>query len=462
MRVEKRDGSLARQVLTAMVVDDTVLGRLAAKWPEDPFNSRWENTVAKWCVDFHRKYDKAPGSAVEGLFAAWAEGADRDTARLVEKYLADLSGEYARRKKQVNPDYVTDAAAGLFNRVRIGRLLEAVQGDIDAGDVAKAQKRLDSSRPVEVGAGTGTNVLNDPEALKAAFKAKAKPLITLPGAAGNFFRNHLARDCFVSFMAPEKCGKSFWLQELGWQGMLQGHRVAWFAVGDMSRNQMMVRMASRASKRPYEDDNYKWPTSIEPSGGGKSTTTELEDRVPPGPLTAKEAWKAMQGVYKKLGGSELLRMDCHPSDTVTVNGIEDVLNGWERRDGWAADVVVVDYADLLAPVNGLADTRDQINQTWKRLRSLAMKKHCLVVTATQVKASAYKKDVMDKSDFANDKRKFAEVTAMIAVNQKEEEKEAQIQRLNYVVLREGDFRTSKCLFVANCLAVANPLVLSTF
>lgn len=461
MRVEKRDGAVSRKVLTAMLVDDTVCGRIAAAWQDGAFPDRWSNVVAAWAVEYHRKYDCAPGKNVEGLFAAWAPTADKESAKLVEAYLTSLNGEYAKLKRGVNPDFVTDQANTLFEKARLERLAEQIQGDVAAGDVQKARRRIELSKPVEVGADAPVDVLGDPTALKAAFRNKAKPLFTLPGAAGNFFGKHLCRDGFIAFMGQEKIGKSWWLQEMGWQAMMQGCNVAWFACGDMSRDQMLMRMACRAARTPIDDAPYRYPKGIEPSGGAKETTADLEDRTPLGPLTYKKAKAKLDKLGAKYG-KDRIKLAAYPNDTVTVPQLDAHLKRWEANYGWTADVVVIDYADILAPINGQADTRDQINATWKRLRALSQSRHCLVVTATQVKASGYKKELLDKSDFADDKRKFAHVTGMVAINQKGEEKDHQIQRLNWTVLREGEFSESKCLFVAGCFAIANPLVQSTF
>src|SRR5688572_28508071 len=142
MIVEKRDSTQERQVLIGMVVNDSVLAKISPKWTKEGlFNSPWSNLIGKWCVEFHRKYDKAPGRSLEGIYTAWSEGGtDPDTAKIVEKFLSGLSSEYADLKESINPDFIVDVAGKHFHRVRLKRLSEIIQADIDIGDLEKAQK----------------------------------------------------------------------------------------------------------------------------------------------------------------------------------------------------------------------------------------------------------------------------------------------------------------------------------
>ena len=107
--------------------------------------------------------------------------------------------------------------------------------------------------------------------------------------------------------------------------------------------------------------------------------------------------------------------------------------------------------------------RDRIDETWKHLRFLSQMFHCLVVTATQSDTLCYNANIITKRNFSGDKRKNAHVTGMIGLNQKDpEEKEIGVTRLNWVVMRERAFSVHKCVYVAGCLAIANPAIRSTY
>lgn len=464
MRVEKRDGSTERRILIGMVVDSSLLGRLSAKWEPGLFKSTWANVVAGWCVEFYNRYGEAPAGAVEGLFESWAENADKETVKLVERFLEGLSDEYESLAKDSNSDYLLDLAGEHFNKVKLSRLAEEIQGDIDNGNASKALKRVVKYTQVEVGIGAGIDVLHDPQAMKDAFTSKDEVLIQYPGALGRFFGPHLQRDGFIVFQGPEKRGKTWWLLDLAWRALLQRRRVAFFEIGDMSQNQIMRRFMIRAAKRPLTPKKVQYPMSISREEDEQFATSTLSEREWDDELSWQEALAACEKVMHKNVKSKdrLLRLSCHPNSTIGVAGITSILQGWER-DGWGSpDVVVIDYADLLAPMPGYNDSRDQVNAAWKQLRAMSQSLHCLVVTATQADAASYRTETITMHNFSEDKRKNAHVTGMVGLNQTPQEKEQQIMRLNWIVLREGDFHPMKCVHVAGCLSVGNPAVKSTF
>ena len=132
-----------------------------------------------------------------------------------------------------------------------------------------------------------------------------------------------------------------------------------------------------------------------------------------------------------------------------------ILDIWERQDGFVPDVIVIDYADLLAPDGGgVQEFRHKQDQVWKSLRALSQERHVLTVTATQADADSYKKDSLSLSNFSEDKRKLAHVTAQYGLNQDPQGKEKRlgILRVNEIVVREGEFSPDNEVTVLQDLA----------
>lgn len=462
MQVTDRTGRTNRQVLIGMVVSKAVLGPISARWEgKGLFPSRWENLLAGWCIEHYHKYRKPPGSAIGGYLDRWAEGGrDKEVIKAVDGFLAGLSDEWAKMKKDVSADYVLDEAGRLFDRVRLESLQEQIGALLETGDVEKARKLVDDAKPVELGRGAGVFVLDDEAAVDAAFEVTSQPIITLPGAVGNFFGPSLERDGFISFMGKEKVGKSYWLEHLAVAALEGGRNVAWIEAGDMSQHQVIKRLAARAAQKPIRATKYQYPTDMEPPGQSGPPEVQYDWRESETDLTPEEAKRGLNYFRTTVGGDRLF-LSCHPNSTMSVRGIEAILDAQER-DGWRPDVVVVDYADILAPLDGRADTRDQINATWKALRAMSQARHCLVITATQTDTDSYDAKTLARDNFSEDKRKYAHVTGMVGINQTDSEKDLALYRLNWVVLRNLEFSEKKCVWCAACLAVGNPCVLSTF
>ena len=130
-------------------------------------------------------------------------------------------------------------------------------------------------------------------------------------------------------------------------------------------------------------------------------------------------------------------------------------------EGFIPDVIVIDYADILAPEDPRQQPRDQVNETWKALRRLSQERHCLVIAPTQANAASYDKWVQGMHNFSEDKRKLAHVTGMLGLNQTEEEKALHVMRLNWIVLRESPFNAQQCLWVGQCLEIGRAFYCAT-
>lgn len=458
MRIQKRDSSDERRILTGMIVDPAVCGRLAARWdPDGMFRNKWANLVGGWCVQFHQEYDAPPAASIESIFEAWAsKAADEDTVKLVDRFIVGLSGEYEAAAGDVNPDYIVDLAGKHFNRVRLEKLAEEIQGDIEIGQPDEAAKRVAQWSQVEVGGGHGIDLLTDMDAIREAFEMKAEPIITYPGDLGKFYGDDLERDSFVGFMGATGRGKTWWLLDVAWRALLQRRKVAFFEVGDMSQAQILRRFMVRASRHPLRARTVRYPTSLEVDGN--EPIVEFGEKVFDEDLEWRTAWKAIQKRAKAAG---LFKLSVHPNSSINVAGVESILMMWERQ-GWVPDVIVIDYADILAPPAGTVDSRDQINATWKQLRSLSQSLHCCVITATQSDAASYAANTMSRSNFSEDRRKLDHVTGMIGINMTEEEKEQGVCRLNWIKRREEEYTENRCVFVAGTFALGAPAMKSAF
>jgi hypothetical protein len=464
LKTTRCDSNIEKQILTGMIMSTTVLGHIVSKWrPGGLFRSKWANLVSKWCIRYYKKYTVSPCENIVGLFKQWAERVnDEDTIDLVDKFLSGLSNEYETGVEKINPEYLLDLAGQHFNSVLLENTAEAIKAHIDLGNIDKAEAIVAQWNRVEMGVGAGIDVLHDIEAIRSAFESNEKPLIRYPGALGKFFGSQFARDEFVAFMGAAKKNKTWWLMDVAWQGMLQGKRVAFFEVGDMSQNQIMKRFMCRTAGHPVKPPfEFDIPISISREQNQEQAIVETDFRVFGSALDWKTAWEGCQKKLRRHKKS-LLKLSVHPNGTINVEGIRAILDIWER-DEWIPDIIAIDYADILAPPTGQkAGERESINETWKQLRSLSQSKHILVITATQGDAGSYNTRVIRSSNFSDDRRKNDHVTAMIGINATDEEKRYGICRLNWVIRREEAFFENQCVHVVGCLGIGRPHMFSTF
>lgn len=469
MRATKRDGTDERRVVTAMITDPIVLGRISTRW--DPqatdglFSSKWANLIAGWCVKHYATYGAAPGTNIQGHFEAWAARGERseDLIAPVERLLAYLSDNYDQLGADTNPTYTLDVADTLFNRVKVQRHIEVLQGELDGGDVAAAVAASEAWNKIKLSESSGVDIFSEPTCWERVFQQDAQALVTYPGPVGKFLGKTFSRNRFVSFFGPEKRGKSWWLLDVALRATFQRRRVAFIETGDMSEEQVLERIATRLMKRPLYPDTYHVPTAITLADGANFAETTVEERGCKGFVTYEEAWAVAQEWYRKVSGEvgSHFRLTCHPANTLNVQGLQGMLTSWER-EGWVPDMIVIDYADLLAPPAGYGaqQSRDQINATWMALRGMSQRLGCCVVTATQANALSYGVDLLTRSHFTEDKRKLAHVSAMIGINGTDDEDTKCLQRLNFIVRRDRKYNQRRCCHIAGCMSVGKPLIFS--
>jgi hypothetical protein len=462
MNIELRDSGIERRIAIGLIVDAALLSRIAPHWDGERFRSKYANLIGNWCLHYYDKYGKAPGKAIEGLFESWASRTqDQDNRDLVEKFLATLSDDYDAMAKESNSEGLCDLAANYFVQVQIERLAEAIQGDAASGHLDQAIQRINAFEKLNLGVGAGIDVLQDEDACRRAFEDKREPLIIYPGALGDFLNvdDVLERDCFVAFQGAKKRGKTWALLDLAWRAMEQRRRVAFFEVGDMSQNQILRRFYIRAARRPLRAIEVKYPIGL--AREDDAPLVNFEKRRFDTRLDWQAAREACLHVMKSKvrSNQSYLKLACYPNSTISVTGIKDALKGWQRQ-GWEADVVCIDYADILAPLNRESFRIEQIDDTWKALRGLSQELHCLVVTATQANAHAHKAKSQGMEHFSGSHLKIAHANAVIGLNQTAEEKELGVMRWGWVALREGEALDGRECLVAGCLPIGNPVIRS--
>jgi len=172
---------------------------------------------------------------------------------------------------------------------------------------------------------------------------------------------------------------------------------------------------------------------------GGSSWFQIREAIPfQEALDDFKASQALSNWYKKYH-EPTFKLSTHPTGTISVKQIRGILKTWERIEGFSPDVIVIDYADILAPNDPSMSFRHQQDNTWASLRALSTEFNCNLTTATQADSASYTQFLLSLQNFSEDKRKFAHVTAFFGLNQLPEEKKRKIMRVNPLMMREADF-----------------------
>ena len=498
------DARTERLICTGMVVSAQVLRDLSQIYRPELMCADFTRWVADQCVAFHEQHGAAPGRHVEDLLhSAKRNGMNAQLADLASEFLSGISSEYERTDK-FNEGYVVKQAESYFKARSLRIAAEDTMAFLEAGKTEEAETAWAEYKRVGRTGPEGVNPFSDTELIRAAFTQVERPLFTLPGIAGNLVNRQLVRTGFLGLMGQVKSGKSFTLMEFAKYAAKARCNVALIGIGDMSREDYALRyavnLAGRSNDR--EDCGAAWVTCVDcllnQNGTCKNPArvskvglpNELVVAETPHPDDAPKEYRpcsACAGTSMHVGASwwrwrkaveplqwgEALRLgkrfmrrlkgrdfklEVFPSGGITPNGLDGLLARWRDYEEFIADVVVVDYLDLMASDTKFDQFRHQENSKWQGMRGLAQKWNNLVISATQSDADSYTKESLGLQNFSEDRRKYDHVTGMLGLHKTEAERRRGLARWSWLVLRRGHFGVSDQVVVAQSLSQGRPLV----
>lgn len=445
-------------------MDLAVIARVSSQWSVDGlFDADWANLVGQWAVNHYRKYGAPVGNRIRVIYDSWSEETvvDEETVRAVEKFLLACSDDWDREDEEGSQFYI-DLAGKVFNKVRLEREIDAAKAELSSGRVEEAQDRLSRVRRVELGVGSFLEPVSDPGLWEAAMDdRRIRSLVSYRGDAADFFDGAFGRREFYAFMAPDKTGKTSWLIDLCFRALRSRSRVLFVDTGDGSEDEVLRSLGIRSSEKPRFSGIYDFPVGWKESGNEKIVDTDLRR------FEAVNLVDAYRSFRSYVRNEKAFRLMAFPNSTLSLDDLSGMLSDWSSGDqDWRPDVIVIDYADLLAPPKGFRDVNEQIDENWKQMRRISQERDCLLVTATQSNAAAYsdgKKTVLGRKHFSGRKTKLAHVNGMIGINVTDEERREGVSRLNWIVRRrwgKNQSHRNRILEVAGFHDACNPIEIS--
>ncbi len=136
------------------------------------------------------------------------------------------------------------------------------------------------------------------------------------------------------------------------------------------------------------------------------------------------------------GYADRLLITFYPSGSATVNTIRNHLRQLEGM-GWAPDVIIVDYLDLLKPTTSYEKRYDDLGVITTDLRGLAGELRLPIWTATQVNRPGLNQDIVDIEHIGDSLQKAQIADIIIAMCANRQEKLDHTMRLFLAKNRNG-------------------------
>jgi len=508
VKTKKINSRIERRIVIGMIVSDAFLRDIVPLYKPTFLRSTFARTVAAWCMSYYKKYKKAPGRTIQNLFEEKVnKGLSDEVADVIERFMSGLSDEY-ENIETFNAQHLVDVAEEYFKGQSLSVLVNNVKENLRNGNVKEAEEALTQYKRVEHIISTGFNPFTDKNVLIDAFENTRKPLFTFPGPLGYLLNEQFVREGFIGLMAPDKRGKTWWLMEFAMRALRARCNVVFFAIGDMSRMQMTtrfhIRLAGKSDlpkycgellvpcldclhnqlgrcKSKHRRSSVSLKTNIDEVISFEDASSKYKPctychehnlqkykgavwyklRKPVTPLSWREGLRVGRRFMKRLRGATF-EVESFPSREVNVRGLDNHLDIWEDQTGFVPDLIVIDYADNLAPEDNKMDFRHQENQKWQAMRAMSQRRRALVIAGTQTDACGYDREFLTMDNFSEDKRKNAHVTAMLALNQTPDEKNIGVIRPSWVLVREGEFDPRFTVRVIQSLQMGRPCLDSFF
>ncbi len=501
IRIEEIDSSIETLILTGMIVSKDFLQEMTVLYQPHLIETVFVRTVAGWCLDYFKKFQNAPGAHIQDIYNSHTrKGMDEDQADMIGTFLNSISEEYVKEKaEKFNVNYLLSQTEARFKEQSLLCLSEDIKTSLIEGKVEEAELAQLNFQRVERPSSNGVNPFTDQAAIAEVFENEEKNILfRMPGALGKFL-GPIERESLVALMGSEKKGKTWWLLEFSLRAMKSRCNVAFFSCGDMSQRQVIYRIYRNLARTAKKDGEIFIPV-LDCQLNQENSCNRPERVCHTGILEGNEKidfseaydytvctackdlknsnwegahWKKPEVVFKltwekavEVGKKTAARLRkqnfkvaTYPNDTINVLGIKNQLNVWERTEGFIPDVIVIDYADILAPEDRRKEFRHQQNQTWQTLRALSQQRSCAVIVATQADADSYDRVSIGAKNFSEDKRKYGHATMFITLNQTAEEKEEGVMRLGKMFVREDNFTKKQCT-VLQCLDIGKVYVSS--
>jgi len=207
-----------------------------------------------------------------------------------------------------------------------------------------------------------------------------------------------ARKELYAFMGPPGIGKSIFLPNCGFKALVNGMNVVHYSL-EMSEDRIGMRYDAIAS------------------GITVNTLGENKDEV-------VDAYRKVQ-----LATKSHLKIKEFPTGMASVLDIEQHLEQLRLHDDFEADIIFVDYGDIMRSMHKSANTYEEQGWVFRELRGLAVKKNIAVITATQANRSALAsgaggtKEIIGMGETADSMEKNRILDGLFAITQSAKEKD---------------------------------------
>jgi replicative DNA helicase len=411
--------------------------------------SQAAKTAFQWCVDYANKYNQPPALDIARIVETYKNAEpEKESVLLAEKLCTAAIEKYNQTD---NWEHLLDNVYLYIRERKLELLTAKIHVCLERKEVKNAEEVLANYYHIQREYASGVAVFRESDVVARiiAQQEHEESILRFPGAFGELVGD-LERGDLIAFASPAKRGKSWYMQECAVRGVLQKRVVLFYSL-EMNEKQVLSRIAQQLTGQPRKYSDKGIDVKIPSFNDDNTIRVRRFNRKGLKPGIAMRAINKI----KLLAGRGDIYVTCFPAYSASVKDIQNHMELLEREKNIVADIVVVDYADILSG-GKVSEYRHQIDLVWKQLRALAQEKNCLVVTASHSNKSTYNND-MQQGDISEDIRKMNHVSCMIGLNQNNKDKENCVMRAVSLANRHEGFNSDEVVMLHQ-FEIGKPLI----
>ena len=483
-----------RLVATGLICSVGFCSRIVPLVDLDAFTNRSIRKVVEWSVKYFEEYDEPIYTNIQVKFEEEQKNMDEDESELIQVFLERISKDFEPVKGYFNDAFYITKALDFFRKRCLEALKQKIETCIETGNLDEGFEHAAQVKKI-VGDTLKVSRLFDERASAKFFDKERKEngLLRLPGDYGSLL-GKLDRGQLISFLAPMKRGKTWFLLHLAYEAIIQNRKVL-FISHEMTQEEAEERFYSIITKRSWtmEEGNVVVPQfDCEKNqkgecvkkirvGGGTFETQQYKpcsvcrtkDRaeyaiaainkiIPRRYMNERDFYGKMKAFDFMYGNN--FRMQCANFSSNWIS-IKETIETLRTSQEFYPDIIIEDYINIRAPYKfgmGNINKIEMIDMNWRETKAFALAEGLLYVTAHQGTRATIKKKAMDAGDTSGFIDIVAHVNKLFGLNQTMKEKEMGIMRVNTLVNRMEPFSDETFVTVLQNLDMGRVILDSQF
>jgi len=447
---EKFDLKDERDIIIGMAISDLFCSSVKKMISDYRFfTTSYNRKLVKWIIEYHEQHGNAPKTEISNIFLFHRNELKDEELGFMEEVLRLIQDAIPTALHTFNYDLSFDRAEKYLRKQSLLQAAANIKGYAEQDKLSEAENVMADFKKVKKDLGFGLDPLRDNTIVQRIFEQNKEPLFTIPGAIGEAMTK-LYRGDLIGIAGASKAGKSYLLMQFAKYALLDGLKVAYFSL-EMNDEQNAERLFSGFIAKGLDRISQKIVPIINEDGMLELTYANCDGATE----NEIEHMRKMVDLAIGTGGIRIFDVE---SAGCTIPDISSTLTNLSYYENWDADVVIIDYADILENDRNYKDSWIGEDAKWKGMkREIAQKHKCLCISASQLNREALKVDKTGVEHTSGSVSKFNHVSLWLSLSMTPEEKKAGLVRCT-IQGRHGDYDTVDEFVITRCLSIGRPII----